>query len=43
MPPKCQVLEPHPPYVTVSYFFHNTPSPDHDTRQTFSVIKNLKK
>ena len=26
-PPKCQILDPLLPFVTVSHFFHYTPSP----------------
>ena len=33
VPRKCQILDPAPPYVTLSHFFHYSPYSTHVTRQ----------
>ena len=41
LPQKCQILDHHSSYVTVSNFLHYTPSPVSPGKywQTFSLIK----
>ena len=45
LPQKCQILDLPSSYVTVSNFFHYTPSPVSPDKywQTFSLIEYLKK
>ena len=44
-PQKYQILDPFPPDVIISHFFHYTlpPTSPGKWRQTFSLIKDLKK